>query len=779
MKNKIKTLFSNNETILELASLVLTGVIMATIYSIFNGPIWQIILYGLLEMAIAVPFMLLCHFTNKHRKIGALICVLVFIALFAGISYASYFGYMETGVGFMQWLADDYEDGVAIDSVFYMLYLSIGGAAFFEVVNFYFVVARYRLGMLVVVSLIPCVVYAKAIADVKNGYVIALAGVNLVIAILRKRYEHAVSLTSDLEHLKKNKQGYILQGMAFVVAFATLILLIASVIPKENDAKYYDTFEDTFLGGDTSTELTGVSGNLGDYSGDAGNYDGLSNRRLYEVYGSEVTYLKRQNFDLYDFDRDRWTMSPEWAAAYYTQSIKNVEGQKLNLGTLRNALAKAEELSPGFAEKYGIEDLIFNQYFVDRYISLNIRSLNFSAAYLIAPTGTYQINPSDDAEVSVSLDDGYVLQEGRHDDNYQYEVLALGSLEKQHEWVNIGGADFTYEEAAELLDELIDILYETYRNENVDLLAVIETGLQFETELEKAMLYKEDMQENNENIPESIKKLALEITDGLDTEYEKALAIQNYFHDGKFIYDLSYRAPDDSPEYFLFESKRGTCSDYASAYVLLARAAGLSVRYAEGYVATEQSGRAHYYIKEKNSHAFPEVYIPMCGWMIFEPTSGIVENSEEGFWGNLFENLDIDYTLIRSIVMVIAAIALLWFVIRLLIPFIIEAVFIIMIRLGKKNAAAIYRRLTDIMSRKRMKRRTRKILSPDMQGISPKSMAPIELKEFFEKINCDISVITDKVEKDAYRPESDSKMSGQEKKEISKAYIRAIRNYVL
>ncbi len=77
----------------------------------------------------------------------------------------------------------------------------------------------------------------------------------------------------------------------------------------------------------------------------------------------------------------------------------------------------------------------------------------------------------------------------------------------------------------------------------------------------------------------------------------------------------------DTPEYFLFESKTGICSDFADAYVLLARAAGLTARYAEGFVpqpSPENAGT--YFIYSDNAHAYPEVYIPVAGWTRFEPT---------------------------------------------------------------------------------------------------------------------------------------------------------------
>ncbi|MBD5140125.1 MAG: transglutaminase domain-containing protein, partial [Ruminococcus sp.] len=121
-------------------------------------------------------------------------------------------------------------------------------------------------------------------------------------------------------------------------------------------------------------------------------------------------------------------------------------------------------------------------------------------------------------------------------------------------------------------------------------------------------------------------------------DWQKAAALEQYFHSGDFVYSLAYQAPEelDTPEYFLFESKTGTCSDFATAYTLLARAAGLAVRYVEGFTTTQgqnpQPGA--YYIYSENAHAYPEVYIPGAGWRVYEPTVAGGLNGSGGAGGD-------------------------------------------------------------------------------------------------------------------------------------------------
>lgn len=125
------------------------------------------------------------------------------------------------------------------------------------------------------------------------------------------------------------------------------------------------------------------------------------------------------------------------------------------------------------------------------------------------------------------------------------------------------------------------------------------------------------------NLPQRIYQLAASITQGETSDYRKAKAIENFFHSSGFRYDASPpRLPYDRDinDYFLFESKRGFCIHFASAMVILARACGLPARYTEGYSVSEPADSNRYYVRAKDAHAFPEIYISGVGWMVFEPT---------------------------------------------------------------------------------------------------------------------------------------------------------------
>ncbi len=95
--------------------------------------------------------------------------------------------------------------------------------------------------------------------------------------------------------------------------------------------------------------------------------------------------------------------------------------------------------------------------------------------------------------------------------------------------------------------------------------------------------------------------------------------------------------PDrDYAHYFLFENKKGYCTHYATAGVLLARMAGIPARYCEGYLVdnktlTRSQDSAEYTteILDSSAHAWAEVYIDNVGWIPFEFTYSYFTPPEE------------------------------------------------------------------------------------------------------------------------------------------------------
>ncbi len=73
-------------------------------------------------------------------------------------------------------------------------------------------------------------------------------------------------------------------------------------------------------------------------------------------------------------------------------------------------------------------------------------------------------------------------------------------------------------------------------------------------------------------------------------------------------------------DHLIFEQKKGYCSHYATAFVLLSRAAGIPARYVQGYSFIIKDKRVS--VMSDRAHAWPEAYIKGIGWIAYEPTPG-------------------------------------------------------------------------------------------------------------------------------------------------------------
>ncbi len=125
-----------------------------------------------------------------------------------------------------------------------------------------------------------------------------------------------------------------------------------------------------------------------------------------------------------------------------------------------------------------------------------------------------------------------------------------------------------------------------------------------------------------DGITPEIQALADEITAGLTNNYQKAQAIEKWFGDAGFVYDLSFTPAEPTAEYFLFKSRRGICTDFATASTLLLRAAGVPARYTEGYVLSEDSkdSEGRYLVTSAQAHAYATAYVSGYGWIEVDGT---------------------------------------------------------------------------------------------------------------------------------------------------------------
>jgi len=75
----------------------------------------------------------------------------------------------------------------------------------------------------------------------------------------------------------------------------------------------------------------------------------------------------------------------------------------------------------------------------------------------------------------------------------------------------------------------------------------------------------------------------------------------------------------------------GSCRDFAMLMIEAVRSLGFAARFASGYVysASAKAGRPGPGRKGGgHTHAWARVFLPACGWVEFDPTNGIVGNTD-------------------------------------------------------------------------------------------------------------------------------------------------------
>lgn len=124
-------------------------------------------------------------------------------------------------------------------------------------------------------------------------------------------------------------------------------------------------------------------------------------------------------------------------------------------------------------------------------------------------------------------------------------------------------------------------------------------------------------------IPERVIKLAWEITSDAKTPYEKAMRIVEHLRE-RCRYSLSpphVPMDADAVDFFLFESMEGACDFFASALALMCRVLGIPSRVVTGFMSDEYDPEKRILtLRERDAHAWVEIYIPGCDWVVVDPT---------------------------------------------------------------------------------------------------------------------------------------------------------------
>jgi transglutaminase-like putative cysteine protease len=126
-------------------------------------------------------------------------------------------------------------------------------------------------------------------------------------------------------------------------------------------------------------------------------------------------------------------------------------------------------------------------------------------------------------------------------------------------------------------------------------------------------------------------QLARELREAHADDLEYLQAVLSMFTQQPFFYTLKPpKLAHDSVDEFLFDTRRGFCGHYASAFAALARAAGIPARVVTGYHGGTLNPYGDYWmLRQSDAHAWTEVWIEGRGWVRMDPTAAIAPQRVE------------------------------------------------------------------------------------------------------------------------------------------------------
>jgi transglutaminase-like putative cysteine protease len=109
---------------------------------------------------------------------------------------------------------------------------------------------------------------------------------------------------------------------------------------------------------------------------------------------------------------------------------------------------------------------------------------------------------------------------------------------------------------------------------------------------------------------------------GAKTQFEKAVALQNWLAGGGFSYTLDAPSVVNAAglKNFLLVTQKGYCQQFSFAMAVLARLLGIPSRVAVGFTSGSQETKNAWLVTTHDAHAWPELYFQGYGWLRFEPT---------------------------------------------------------------------------------------------------------------------------------------------------------------
>jgi protein-glutamine gamma-glutamyltransferase len=127
------------------------------------------------------------------------------------------------------------------------------------------------------------------------------------------------------------------------------------------------------------------------------------------------------------------------------------------------------------------------------------------------------------------------------------------------------------------------------------------------------------------------RELAERLRSQFTSDSELVQSVLQKFRDEQFFYTLQPPTlGDNAVDEFLFDTRRGFCEHFASAFTVLMRAAGIPSRVVTGYQGGEYNELGDYLlIRQSDAHAWSEVWLDKQGWVRVDPTAAVAPQRVE------------------------------------------------------------------------------------------------------------------------------------------------------
>lgn len=547
--------------------------------------------YSTLSIILGVVYMGALFWLYEKIKPKKIIRGIVFLVVGAAIvgitALLINIGQRSSGMWFMNWF---YVSGGAAGRVdAYSAAVFTFFCFFIASIVYYFSMIRFRASGLMLAVILPFIIYGKRAMSIGSFDMALMVTVYLALII------HGKLTADDVKHDTVFNYSYVIACLVFV----TFVGMVTMFVPKPKVTSYLENNRN-FFDFRVNSDLNAFS-SLNEQSSDRFGAD-ATGELLFRVAtnsNDDVLYLRRQTFD--EFTNERWVVNQE-----IYKDLSNTQSNRDPAGSSRayfDAMKAAVNGSSVKADKTLLDFYAQSPYDESelRYISLEYEDA-FRPSYLCAELNIDTSDSRNSGQIYRSVhSEAYARDDARSMRRFLYYFFPVNKP---------------------IMDYVKSSPYDTEKF--LDLLSDMRASGQINRSAYSSIIKEIDYYTDKKYyvISDRMAQLAQQITANCKNDYEKGEAIVNYFATNGYTYDLEYMPPDESIDYFVFESKTGSCTSYATAMTLMARSVGLPARYVEGFAVYEKDpdDPTKMLVRDTNAHAFVECYIAGVGWMNFDPT---------------------------------------------------------------------------------------------------------------------------------------------------------------